>query len=75
MQDGYVERFDQKISPRPSFPKRGITISPFGKWGTKGDFVNCRSSINIAKDLICHTQKSLNLYQIECIIFYRSEKD
>ena len=23
MQDGYVDRFDQKISPRPSFPKRG----------------------------------------------------
>jgi hypothetical protein len=33
MQDGYVERFDQKISPRPSFPKRGITISPFAKGG------------------------------------------
>jgi len=31
MQDGYVERFDQKISPRPSFPKRGKTISPFGR--------------------------------------------
>ena len=31
MQDGYyVERVDQKISPRPSFPKRGITISPKG---------------------------------------------
>ena len=31
-------------------PKRGITISPFGKWGNKGDFVNCRSSIsNIEK--------------------------
>ena len=53
MQDGYVERFDQKISPRPSFPKRGITISPFGplrqrlrgeQRGNKGDFVNCRSS-------------------------------
>ena len=36
MQDGYVERFDQKISPRPSFPKRGITISPFGKGGIRG---------------------------------------
>jgi len=33
MQDGVVERFDQKISPRPSFPKRGITISSFGKGG------------------------------------------
>ena len=55
MQDGYVERFDQKISPRPSLPKRGITISPFGplrqrlrgeQREKKGDFVNCRSSIN-----------------------------
>jgi hypothetical protein len=36
MQDGYVERFDQKISPRPSLPKRGITISPFGKGGIRG---------------------------------------
>jgi len=36
MQDGYVERFHQKISPRPSFPKRGITISPFGKGGIRG---------------------------------------
>jgi hypothetical protein len=36
MQDGYVEQFDQKISPRPSFPKRGITISPFGKGGIRG---------------------------------------
>jgi len=36
MQDGYVERFNQKISPRPSFPKRGITISPFGKGGIRG---------------------------------------
>jgi len=36
MQDGYVERFDQKISPRPSLPKRGITISPFGKGGLRG---------------------------------------
>ena len=36
MQDGYVERFDQKISPRPSFPKRGITISSFGKGGIRG---------------------------------------
>ena len=36
MQDGYVERFDQKISPRPSFPKRGRIISPFGKGGIRG---------------------------------------
>jgi len=36
MQDGYVEWFDQKISPRPSLPKRGITISPFGKGGIRG---------------------------------------
>jgi len=36
MQDGYVERFDQKISPGPSLPKRGITISPFGKGGIRG---------------------------------------
>jgi hypothetical protein len=36
MQDGYVEWFDHKISPRPSFPKRGITISPFGKGGIRG---------------------------------------
>jgi hypothetical protein len=36
MQDGYVERFDQKISPRPSFPKRGIKFSPFGKGGIRG---------------------------------------
>ena len=46
MQDGYVERFDQKISPRPSLPKRGITISNLWQRGNKGDFVNCRSSIN-----------------------------
>ncbi|OGP75650.1 MAG: hypothetical protein A2V86_17645 [Deltaproteobacteria bacterium RBG_16_49_23] len=58
MQDGYVERFDQKISPLPMpkrlragrpplfalrargpmgrRPKRGITISPFGKGGIRG---------------------------------------
>ena len=66
MQDGYVERFDQKISPHPSFPKRGITISPFGpllqrlrgeQRGNKGDFVNCRSSINSKQ--VCRTRTSL----------------
>ena len=35
-QDEYVERSDQKISPHPSFLKRGITISPCGKGGIRG---------------------------------------
>jgi hypothetical protein len=49
MQDGYVDRFDQKISPHPSFPKRGVTNFPLWKRGNKGDFVNCRSSIKLSR--------------------------
>jgi len=52
MQDGYVERFDQKISPRPSLPvydrkritKEGDNNFPLWQRRNKGDFVNCRSS-------------------------------
>jgi len=54
MQDGYVERFDQKISPCPSLPvydrkkitKEGDNNFPLWQRGNKGDFVNCRSSSN-----------------------------
>jgi len=45
MQDGYVERVDQKISPRPYFPKRGITISPFGKGEAVKKFSNTFSPL------------------------------
>jgi len=46
MQDGYVERFDQKISPRPSLPsgpealwaggQRGVISLPLEKGGEEG---------------------------------------
>jgi hypothetical protein len=60
MQDGYVERFDQKISPCPSLPvydrkritKEGDNNFPLWQRGNKGDFVNCRSSINITERML-----------------------
>jgi len=33
MQDGYVERFDQKISPRPSFPSGSEALWAGGQRG------------------------------------------
>jgi len=57
MQDEYVERFYQKISPRPSLPvqgqekdtEEGDNNFPLWQRGNKGDFVNCRSSINLLR--------------------------
>jgi len=37
----------KEISPNPSFPKRGIGVSPFEKGGSKGDFLQIGTVSNI----------------------------